>query len=633
MITIMKKALLLLGLMLLPLAVSAAVEIDGIYYNLNSDAKTAEVTSGTNGYSGDVVIPASVTHDGVDYSVTSIGDKAFYYCYNLVSVNIPNHVTSIGYSAFVNCYKLASINIPAGITSIEKGVFGGCYGLTKVEIHSNAIVSKDYDWLSGGYLYNIFGDYVQEFVIGEEVTKIGKCAFFGCKSLTSINIPNSVTTIGSGAFSGCEKLTSITIPSSVTSIENNPFNTCSSLLSIQVEEGNTVYDSRNNCNAIIKTADNELIVGCQNTIIPNSVTSIGAGAFYMCTGLTFIDIPSSVTTIKGGAFWYCTGLTSINIPNSITSIGEQAFEGCSALVSVNIPNGITTIEKAVFSGCGALTSITIPNSVTTIGEDAFMGCQLTSLTIPKSVVSIASTSFSACAYSLATIQVENGNTVYDSRENCNAIINSLDNTLILGCQNTIIPNDVEKIGEYAFNGCTELTSIDIPNSVKSIGDYAFQNCYKINTVNIPNGVTTIGNSAFYNCSGLKTIVLPKTITTIGNNAFNYWGSKEIYCYAEQLPEIGDFVFFPYSGANSTLHVPATSIETYKTAEQWKDFGTIVALTDDDPKPTTDIIVSRAQQQPTIIERYTIDGKHISQPQRGLNIIKMNDGTTKKIIIK
>ena len=325
MITIMKKALLLLGLMLLPLAVSAAVEIDGIYYNLNSDAKTAEVTSGTNGYSGDVVIPASVTHDGVDYSVTSIGDKAFYYCYNLVSVNIPNHVTSIGYSAFVNCYKLASINIPAGITSIEKGVFGGCYGLTKVEIHSNAIVSKDYDWLSGGYLYNIFGDYVQEFVIGEEVTKIGKCAFFGCKSLTSINIPNSVTTIGSGAFSGCEKLTSITIPSSVTSIENNPFNACSSLLSIQVEEGNTVYDSRNNCNAIIKTADNELIVGCQNTIIPNSVTSIGAGAFYMCTGLTSIDIPSSVTIIKGGAFWYCTGLTSINIPNSITSIGEQAF--------------------------------------------------------------------------------------------------------------------------------------------------------------------------------------------------------------------------------------------------------------------------------------------------------------------
>ena len=629
----MKKALLLLGLMLLPLAGSAAVEIDGIYYNLNSDAKTAEVTFGTKDYSGDVVIPESVTHDGVDYSVTSIGDKAFYGCHYLVSVNISNHITSIGHFAFIDCYKLTSINIPAGITSIEMGVFGGCYALTKVEIHSNAIVSQDYEWLSGKYLYNILGNYVQEVVIGEEVTEIGKCAFWGYKSLISVTIPNSVTTIGSGAFSGCEKLTSITIPSSVTSIENNPFNACSGLLSIQVEEGNIVYDSRNNCNAIIKTADNEIITGCQNTIIPNNVTSIGPGAFHMCTGLTSIDIPSNVTTIKEGAFWFCTGLTSINIPNSITSIGEQAFMGCSALDSVNIPNGITTIEYAVFSGCRAITSITIPNSVTTIGEEAFEGCRLTSLTIPKSVVSIASTSFAACAYTLTAIQVESGNTMYDSRENCNAIINSVDNTLILGCQNTIIPNDVEKIGDYAFNGCNELTSIDIPNSVKSIGDNAFYYCYKLNTVNIPNGVTTIGNNAFYNCGGLKTIVLPKTITTIGNNAFNYWGSKEIYCYAEQLPEIGDLVFFPYSGANSTLHVPATAIETYKTAEQWKDFGTILALTDDDPKPTTNINVSIATQQPIITGRYTIDGKRINQPQRGLNIIKMSDGTTKKVFLK
>ena len=629
MITIMKKALLL-GLMLLPLAVSAAVEIDGIYYNLNSDAKTAEVTFGTNGYSGDVVIPESVTHDGVDYSVTSIGDEAFNNCHYLVSVNISNHITSIGKYAFCYCYKLSSINIPASITSIEMGVFAGCYELTKVEIHSNAIVSQDYEWLSGKYLYNILGNYVQEVVIGEEVTKIGKCAFWGYKSLISVTIPNSVTTIGSGAFSGCEKLTSITIPSSVTSIENNPFNACSGLLSIQVEEGNMVYDSRNNCNAIIKTADNEIITGCQNTIIPNNVTSIGPGAFHMCNGLTSIDIPSSVTTIKGGAFWYCTGLTSVSIPNSVTTIGEQAFMGCSALTSVNIPNGISTIESAVFAGCG-ITSITIPNSVTTIGEEAFSGCQLTSLTIPKSVVSIASSSFRSCAYTLTAIQVESDNTMYDSRENCNAIINSADNTLILGCQNSIIPNDIEKIGDYAFNGCSELTSIDIPNSVKSIGDYAFYYCYKINTVIIPNGTTTIGEYAFEGCGGLKTIVLPKTITTIGNYAFNYLGSKEIYCYAEQLPEIGNYVFFPYSGAYSTLHVPAAAIETYKNAAQWKDFGTIVALTDEDPKPTG--IQSINNDVITAERYYSLDGKYSTTPQRGLNIIRMSDGTMKKVFLK
>lgn len=625
----MKKHLLFLFLMMLPLAVSAATEIDGIFYNLNADTQTAEVTYGTKEYLGDIVIPASVTFDGVTYSVTSIGEEAFERC-RVTSVDMSNNVTSIGHHAFWSCYQLTSVTIPADITSLDE-VFAGCYELTKVEIHSDAIVSKDYDWLSGRYLYNIFGNYVQEFVIGEEVTKIGKCAFYGCKSLTSITIPNSVTTIGSGSFSGCDKLTSITIPSSVTNIADNPFNTCSSMLSIQVEEGNTVYDSRNNCNAIIKTADNELIVGCQNTIIPNSVTSIGPGAFSRHTGLTSINIPSSVTTIKGGAFWYCTGLTSVSIPNSVITIGEQAFMGCSALTSVNIPNGISTIESAVFAGCG-ITSITIPNSVTTIGEEAFSGCQLTSLTIPKSVVSIASTSFAACAYSLATIQVESENTMYDSRENCNAIINSADNTLILGCQNSIIPNDVEKIGDYAFNGCSELTSIDIPNSVKSIGDYAFASCYKLNTVNIPNGVTTIGNDAFSYCSVLKTIVLPKTITTIGNNAFNYWGSKEIYCYAEQLPEIGNYVFFPYSGDNSTLHVPAAAIETYKNAEQWKNFGNIVALTDDDPKPTG---ISAMEYAPMTTNKaiYDLQGHQLAQPKKGLNIIKMSDGTTKKVVIK
>jgi hypothetical protein len=541
-----------------------------------------------------------------------------------------NNITSIGREAFWNCYQLTSITIPANVTSLE-GVFAGCYELTKVEIHSDALVSKDYNWLSGGLLYNLFGNSVQEFVIGEEVTKIGKCAFWGCKSLTSITIPNSVTTIGSGAFSGCEKLTSITIPSSVTSIEDNPFNACSGLLSIQVEEGNTVYDSRNNCNAIIKTADNEIITGCQNTIIPNSVKSIGAGAFYMCNGLTFIDIPSSVTTIKGGAFWFCKGLASISIPNSVTTIGEQAFEGCSALTSVNIPNGLSTIENEVFSGC-KIASITIPNSVTTIGENAFEGCPLTSLTIPNSVVSIANTSFASCAYTLTAIQVESGNTIYDSRDNCNAIINSADNTLILGCQNTIIPNNVEKIGDYAFSSCGELSSIDIPNSVKSIGDYAFIGCRKLGSVNIPYGVTTIGENAFYNCSELKTIILPKTITKIGNMAFNSWGSKDVYCYAEQLPELGEGVFFAYSGTNATLHVPATSIETYKGAEQWKDFGSIVALTDDDPKPTA---ISTMEYAPTTYNKaiYDLQGHQLAQPKKGLNIIRMSDGTTKKVVIK
>ena len=223
-----------------------------------------------------------------------------------------------------------------------------------------------------------FSNGVGTITFSGDVTSIGwgMGAFVGCTGLTSITIPNSVTSIGGGAFYGCTGLTSITIPNSVTSIGDDAFSGCTGLTSIDVESGNTIYDSRNNCNAIIETSTNTLIQGCKTTIIPNSVTSIGGSAFEDCTGLTSVTIPNSVTSIGGSAFSGCTGLTSVAIGNSVTSIGGSAFYGCTDI-----------------------TSITIGNNVTSIGESAFEDCT-----------------------GLTSIDVESGNTIYDSRNNCNAII-------------------------------------------------------------------------------------------------------------------------------------------------------------------------------------------------------------------
>ncbi len=246
------------------------------------------------------------------------------------------------------------------------------------------------------------------------VTSIWALAFQNCTGLTSIEIPNSVTKIWNQAFEYCIGLTSLEIPNSVSFIGDFAFSGCSGLTSIVVEEGNPVYDSRENCNAIIETASNKLIAGCQNSFIPNSVTSIGAFAFERITGLTSIEIPNSVISIGNDAF-YCTGLTSVEIPNSVISIGDRAF-----------------------SNCTGLTSIVISNSVTSIGDEAFKVCS-----------------------GLTSIIVDEGNPVYDSRENCNAIIETSTNMLITGSNNSFIPNSVTSIGNIAFYDCSGLTSVEI----------------------------------------------------------------------------------------------------------------------------------------------------------------------------
>ena len=560
---------------------------------------------GASSYSDNSDYVPSTLKEVIITGGASIESYAFYNCSGLTNITIPDSVTSIGGSAFSGCSSLESITIPFvggsiktasdtyqypfgymfGTSSYMGGVgiwqhyFGNSTSSTTSSYYYIPSSLKSVTVTGGNILYGAFYNCrsLTSIIIPESVTSIGSYAFNGCSSLTSITIPESVTSIGGGAFYGCDGLTSITIPDGVTSIESHTFYGCDGLTSIT---------------------------------IPESVTSIGGSAFWGCSGLISITIPESVTSIENWVFYNCSGLTSITIPDSVTSIGNNAFKDCSGLTSITIPDGVTSIGNSAFSGCSGLTSITIPDSVTSIGSGAFESCGnltsitipfvgaggndnthfgyifgairysynsdhvpstlkeviitggasiesyafcncsgLTSITIPDSVTSIGSSAFANCS-SLTSITIPDGviSIERNTFSNCS------------GLTSITIPDSVTSIGNNAFSDCSGLTSITIPNTVTNIGDYAFENCSGLTSITIPDSVTSIGDGAFLGCSGLTSITIPDSVTSIGEGAFGGCSVLTSITIPDSVTSIEGYTFSGCSGLTSiTIPDNVTSI--------------------------------------------------------------------------
>ena len=566
----MKKFIFTILLMLMPVMHAMAnyyyTYVDGLYYDLKSDG-TASVTSkfrytdgsneySTNDYSGDVVIPSTVTYNNITYKVTRIHDWAFWGCKGLKSVTIPGSIKYIGSEAFYFCSNY--------IINIED-IAAWC----NIEMDDNSCL------LYKNLYHN--GEEIRDLVIPDNVTVIGKDAFRGCGSLTSVTIPNSVKSIKQYAFQGCKNLTSINIPTSMSLILAYTFAGCSSL---------------------------------KNVTIPDNISVIFAYAFSGCTSLTSITIPNSVTGMGGFAFEQCSSLQSVTLSNNMTSIDEYEFWNCTSLTSISIPNSITSIKYGAFSGCSGLSSITIPKSVTSIGKYAFQNC--TGLTTIKSEIEdpfeIDTNVFSSSdtdIYATATLIVPKGKkSAYNSTEgwknfkyiveegefvvdgiyykvdenNTASVIKgnrtysgdivipayvnydgktynvtSIDEYAFQSCSgltSVTIPNSVTSIGDFAFIGCSGLTSLLIPNSVTSIGDFAFIGCSGLTSLLIPSNVTSIGSWTFYNCRGLTSVTIPNSVTSIGDYAFwNCIGLTSV-TIPNSVTSIGDLAFWDCSGLTS-----------------------------------------------------------------------------------
>ena len=639
-----KKLTTLLALAFFPLLLlNAAIGINNndektIFYELNSETKLAKVTpSEGEPYSGIINIPENIQYEGVTYDVATITDKAFFNCKNLSEISIPRTITKIGGHAFKGCDNLRTVNYNANncisaASIVGKSIssaFEDCTSITTVNFGGDVVNIPEYlFWGCTG---------ITEITIPENVQQIGGAAFIDCNAISKVTI-NAIkcikmssdnnrpafvgapittvefgqlaTTIPDYAFYGCKTLTSITIPENITAIGGAAFQNCPNLTTVIFNArnctvahtilGNNVTPAFNN-NAItrvefgplVNNIPNYIFWGCKgitDIVFGENIESIGQSAFYGCSSLSNVTIPEGVTSIGGRAFANCNNLNSItfnaiNCVNMVTmenSVPMPAFEN-NALNTITFGNKVEIIPDYAFANCPNLKTFTIPASVRHIGYKAFYGCKsLQSITIPENVTSINGLAFAECNNLVDVIfnatnctgasKIENNQTFaafHNAKSIKNVTIGNnvkiLPDFLFLGCSNlnTInIPENVKTIGNNTFSGCTNLTTIifnaerceetlafnnapivnlTLGNNVKAIPNFAFTNCARLNDFILPASIENIGKYAFKGCANIKKITIPEQLKTIEGGAFEDCGNlREFYLNAIDCKAIVEY---------------------------------------------------------------------------------------------
>ena len=509
------------GLLLLSLLATTSLwaydydfEHNEIRYKITSNEVpyAVEIVGSYTNYATHITIPATVQYNGIAYSVTSIGRDAFYNCYCLTNINIPNSVINIGNNAFDGCSSLKSIIIPENIIRVGIRAFWGCSSLTTVTIPEHieelggeafaycssltSVIWNAKKCISGSGSYIFKGTPINSFVLGDSVEYIPQRLFGGIQDLHTIIIPENVTTICGNAFERCKGLTSIVW--NVKKIQNNGW-ACDFFVDIKEQITSFTFG--------------------------NNVENIPSHLCYEMCNLNTISIPNSVSSIEWNAFFGCSSLTSLNVPNSVTSIADGAFRNCTSISTLTIPDGAVSIGSKVFAGCSALKSVKVTAS------------------------SIEDYCNNTLNYSLYK-----------------AGIDSVDRHLFVNgteVTNIIIPNTISTIKEYAFYNFPSINLAVLPETVSRIGQEAFSNCPNLSSVNLSDGVKYIGRRAFSDCPSLTTIVLGDNITTIGEQAFeNCISLDEIQLKSINPPAISheSITSLP------TCYVPYGSLAAYKKSD-------------------------------------------------------------------